>query len=71
MASRGAVLKRLDANKDGKVSFEEFVAPMKARFGKLDVNHDGFLDATELKAPPRPPEGRPDRDGPPPPPSQK
>jgi hypothetical protein len=63
----GPDLKALDTNKDGKVSLEEFSAPMKAHFEKLDVNHDGFLDEAELKAPP---EGGPDggHDGPPPPP---
>ncbi len=42
----------LDANKDGKVTFDEFSGPMKAHFDELDVNKDGVLDKTE------PPKGR-------------
>lgn len=38
----------LDANKDGKVTFDEFSGPMKAHFNELDVNKDGVLDKTEL-----------------------
>ena len=64
-------LKRLDTDKDGKISLDEFVAPMKAHFARMDANRDGFLDETELKAPPPPPEGGPDGDGPPPLPPEK
>lgn len=45
-------LKSLDTNGDGKISFEEFAAPMKAHFAELDTNHDGFLQASELPHPP-------------------
>jgi len=62
-------LKPLDANGDGKVSFEEFAAPMKDHFARLDTNKDGFLDADELKAPPPPREGE-GPGGPPPPAGQ-
>ncbi len=54
--------KTLDANGDGKVTLDEFEAPMKEHFTRLDTNHDGVLDASELE------KGRPDGDGPPPPP---
>ena len=47
----------LDSNGDGKVSFDEFTAPMKAHFDDMDANHDGALQAGEL----------PGGDGPPPP----
>ncbi|HTM82139.1 EF-hand domain-containing protein [Asticcacaulis sp.] len=70
MPFHGADLKRLDTDKDGKVSFDEFSAPMKAHFARMDTNKDGFLDEAELKAPPPPPEGGPDGDGPPPPPEK-
>ncbi|WP_443749519.1 EF-hand domain-containing protein [Asticcacaulis solisilvae] len=46
-------IKTLDKNGDGKISFEEFAAPMKAHFAELDANHDGFLEANELPQPPR------------------
>lgn len=63
---RGPDLTTLDTNKDGKVSFEEFSAPMKAHFTAMDTNKDGFLDEAELKTPPSP-EGGMDGRGPPPP----
>ena len=56
MPFRGPDLKQLDKDKDGKISLEEFVAPMKARFARMDVNQDGFLDEAELNAPSSPPE---------------
>ena len=46
-------IKSLDKNGDGKVSFDEFAAPMKAHFAEMDANHDGFLDAHEMPQPPR------------------
>ncbi|MDI7776296.1 EF-hand domain-containing protein [Asticcacaulis sp. EMRT-3] len=45
-------LKALDTNGDGKISFAEFSARMKARFDKLDTNHDGVLEASEWPQPP-------------------
>ena len=40
-----------DANKDGKVSFDEFKAAreknMEEHFKRRDTNHDGFIDAAE------------------------
>lgn len=42
---------KADANRDGKVSFEEFKAAheaeMLARFKDKDVNKDGFIDLEE------------------------
>ncbi|MBX7247765.1 MAG: EF-hand domain-containing protein [Caulobacteraceae bacterium] len=38
----------LDKNKDGKISLEEFAAPMRDHFNEADKNHDGFLDKDEL-----------------------
>ncbi len=53
--------KTLDANGDGKIIFDEFIARMKTHFDRLDANHDGVLEPSELPQPPA--DG-----GPPPPP---
>lgn len=42
-----------DANDDGKIDRDEFVAPALAMFGELDRNGDGVLTADELPPPPR------------------
>ena len=46
-------LKRMDANGDGKVSKEEFMAfhqkELEERFKRLDANGDGFVDKSELE----------------------
>jgi len=42
---------KADANKDGKVSFEEFKAArlkhMEEHFNRRDINADGFINAEE------------------------
>lgn len=49
-----------DADNDGFVSREEFVAPMSRMFDRLDTNHDGRLSPAELAdGPPPPPPGGP------------
>ena len=55
-----AALQRLDSNRDGAVSAEEFRSPLITQFDRLDSNKDGQLSAAErAKAPPAPtPEGR-------------
>lgn len=40
----------MDANKDGKVSREEFNKAHEAMFAAKDTNKDGVLDASEVKA---------------------
>jgi len=42
-------VKKMDANGDGVVTQDEFVAAAKARFARLDKNSDGYLDADETK----------------------
>jgi Ca2+-binding EF-hand superfamily protein len=44
-----ALLRRLDTNKDGKVSRDEAAGrPLAKAFGQLDKNKDGYLDRIEL-----------------------
>ena len=43
-------LRSLDANHDGRVSREEFLAGSKKRFAKADTNHDGVVSPQEAKA---------------------
>ena len=44
----GAVFRRADANKDGKVTLEEALAAAAALFQESDKNKDGSLDEAEL-----------------------
>ncbi len=48
------MLKRADADGDGKVSKEEFIkarsAELEEAFGRIDTNSDGFIDEAEVKA---------------------
>jgi hypothetical protein len=39
----------MDADKNGKVSKQEFMSFMDKEFDRLDQNHDGELDVKELK----------------------
>lgn len=41
----------LDANKDGKITRDEFLAPSRQRFVRMDLNDDGKITADDL--PPR------------------
>jgi Ca2+-binding EF-hand superfamily protein len=47
---RMGTLKKLDADKDGTVTLDEFLKPQSDSFAELDKNADGFLDAGELTA---------------------
>lgn len=42
--------RRLDVNKDGKISLDAIEKQRAARFAELDTNKDGKLDRSELKA---------------------
>jgi Ca2+-binding EF-hand superfamily protein len=44
------MLKRADADGDGKLSMEEAPPFLKKQFSKIDTNGDGFLDKGELEA---------------------
>jgi len=53
------MLKRADADGDGKLSMEEAPPFLKKQFSKIDTNGDGFLDKSELESvvPPSPEAG--------------
>lgn len=42
--------RRLDVNKDGKISLEAIEKARTAKFAELDKNKDGILDRSELKS---------------------
>lgn len=44
------MLKQLDADKDGAVTFGEFVALRKTEFDRLDANKDSAIDTKEFEA---------------------
>jgi hypothetical protein len=46
----GAWFRAADADGDGKLTRDEFVADAARFFQKLDANHDGVIDGMELKA---------------------
>ncbi len=64
----GDQIMRLDTDKDGYVTFEEFTTPMKEVFSRIDTNKDNKIDKDEAAAAPPPPPGRGPCPPPPPPP---
>ncbi len=54
MMSEEALIKqqiaRVDANHDGKISLDEYLAPAKEAFANMDKNHDGFITVDEVMA---------------------
>ncbi|MGB0909220.1 MAG: hypothetical protein ACPGYT_02565 [Nitrospirales bacterium] len=42
-------LKKVDADGDGQISLDEFLAKAEKRFGKMDADGDGYLSAGEYK----------------------
>src|SRR6267154_2215962 len=43
------VFRRMDANKDGKISRDEAKARIAENFDRIDRNKDGFIDRDELR----------------------
>ncbi len=50
MMSSADMMKRLDANADGKIVESEARGPVQRNFARFDANEDGAVDAAELKA---------------------
>lgn len=50
MMRRGGegMFERADANNDGSVTREEFIAARGAQFAKLDRNSDGYIDSNDV-----------------------
>lgn len=42
------MMSKVDSNKDGKISKEEFLKYQEAKFEKKDLNKDGFIDKDEM-----------------------
>ena len=49
-AGAGASFKKLDANKDGKISQAEAAVDTTVVFSSADANGDGYIDSTEWNA---------------------
>lgn len=48
------LIKKMDADKDGKLSKKEVKGPIKDDFEKIDTDKDGYLTLEELKKAPKP-----------------
>ena len=48
------LMRRMDTNKDGKLSKDEVKGPLQQDFSKVDTNDDGFLSKEELEKAPKP-----------------
>jgi len=46
----GERLKEMDANKDGVITLDEFLARRKPTFARFDKNNDGAIDRDEFEA---------------------
>ena len=49
MARGGGAIMRADANGDGVVTRQEWLAEQGRRFDRMDLNHDGKVDQTEMQ----------------------
>lgn len=50
--ARPSPFDEMDANHDGVVTREEYIAYQKKRFDEFDTNHDGKIDAKEIASSP-------------------
>lgn len=48
------LFKKMDTDKDGKLSKAEVKGPLKEDFDKVDANEDGFLSKEEIEKAPKP-----------------
>jgi len=48
------LFKKMDTNKDGKLSKAEVKGPLKEDFDKVDLNEDGYLSKEEIEKAPKP-----------------
>lgn len=51
------LIKKMDANEDGKLSKDEIKGPLKEDFAKVDTDEDGFITAEEFSKAPKPKRG--------------
>ncbi len=51
------LIKKMDANEDGKLSKEEIKGPLKKDFAKVDTDEDGFISEEEFAEAPKPKRG--------------
>lgn len=51
------LIKKMDANEDGKLSKDELKGPLKDNFAKVDANEDGFITEKEFEKAPKPKKG--------------
>jgi Ca2+-binding EF-hand superfamily protein len=49
-ATAQQIVAQVDANKDGKVSLQEYESGPMASFNRLDANHDGTVTPQEIQA---------------------
>ena len=52
-----ALLKKMDANEDGKLSKDELKGRLKDNFAKIDTDENGFITEKEFEKAPRPERG--------------
>lgn len=62
-AYKAGEFRSLDANKDGSISKEEFLALSQLRFAAMDSNQDGNLDVQSDRGPDHHGDGKDDRKG--------